>query len=91
MQPVFLGFLLAWLNEGALDVRLGVTWATGLVVMGLMQTYVHHMVFYYTMVAGWTARMAMSGLIHRKLLRLHASSLQQSSSGSHSPTPIQHN
>eukprot|EP00940_MAST-03C_sp_MAST-3C-sp2_P000992 g992.t1 len=76
-QPVLLGFFLEWLtkDEGDRDVGIGMLWAASIALVAFIQAIIHHQLYFYTMRAGWNARMAFSGLIHRKLLRLHGAAI----------------
>ena len=72
-QPVLLGFFLDWLTSGESgDVHIGLMWAGSIAFVAFVQALIHHQLYYDTMKLGWNVRIAMSGLIHRKMLRLHA-------------------
>eukprot|EP00611_Tribonema_gayanum_P009110 TRINITY_DN1883_c0_g1_i4.p1 TRINITY_DN1883_c0_g1~~TRINITY_DN1883_c0_g1_i4.p1 ORF type:complete len:1412 (-),score=345.61 TRINITY_DN1883_c0_g1_i4:192-4049(-) len=45
------------------------------------QTLVHHILFYLSMRLGWNMKMAASGMVHAKVLRLGAGALQQTTQG----------
>jgi len=47
-----------------------------LVISSFMQAVVHHQLYYITMTTGWSMRIAMTGVIHQKLLKLQSSTLQ---------------
>ena len=51
-------------------------------VVSLMQAIIHHQTFYYTMRGGWNCRIAMTGVLHNKLLKLSTASLHSASAGS---------
>ena len=93
VQPVLLGYLVRWLQEMA-DHTDGANATTGppshatgallAVTMGACsfgQAVVHHQLYMYTMRGGFNMRMAVTGLVHAKLLRLSALALQQATSG----------
>lgn len=75
-QPVLLGFFLEWLTgDDAEDVLIGLVWAGSISIVAFIQAIIHHQLYFYTMRGGWNARMAFSGLIHRKVLRLHSAAV----------------
>ena len=79
LQPLFLGKLLsALLAEDHVQQAI---FASLLIAVAFIQIFVHHALYFYTMRGGWNARMACSGLIHSKLLRLHCAEIQKASSG----------
>jgi ATP-binding cassette, subfamily C (CFTR/MRP), member 4 len=80
-QPLLLGYLLRWLAKPSREVGEGLGWAVGLMLVALVQIIVHHRLYYLTMMNGAKARIAISGVINRKLLKLNACSLMQTSSG----------
>lgn len=80
-QPVILGYMLKWMAGGARDIQTGLEWALLLSAIAFAQIYIHHAMFYFTMLSGWSCRAACQGLIHRKVLKLHLSSIEQTSSG----------
>eukprot|EP00947_MAST-08B_sp_MAST-8B-sp1_P005468 g5468.t1 len=51
-------------------IEVGLLWAAALMVCGLGQAVIHHQLYLYTMRAGWNLRIATTGLMHEKLLRL---------------------
>jgi ATP-binding cassette, subfamily C (CFTR/MRP), member 4 len=72
-QPVLLGFFLDWLtSSNSNDLYRGLIWAGSIALVAFIQALIHHQLYYDTMKLGWNVRIAMSGLIHRKMLRLHA-------------------
>ena len=78
-QPVLLGALLSWITDKThteLDPAEGFGLAAALIATSLIQVWVHHALYYFTMFSGCKARIAMSGLLHRKLLKVHSSAVQ---------------
>ncbi len=96
-QPLLLGYLLTWLtttnssttgdanmydnNNNNNSMQEGLLWGLALSSVGFIQIVVHHRLYYLTMFCGAKIRIACSGLINRKLLKLHSSSLLNASSG----------
>jgi len=78
VQPLLLRGFLHALTAGQLE-RL-YSCAAGLVLASLAQAVVHHQLYFCSMCTGWNLRIAVTGLLHWKLLRLRTSSLQSSSS-----------
>lgn len=76
-QPVLLGAFLTWLtgDTAVSDAGPGLGWAAALSATAFAQAVVHHRLYYFTMRGGFNMRMAFTGLIHRKLLKLHAAAL----------------
>ena len=76
-QPVMLGIFLEWLTSSSqiLHLSQGISIGLGLSCVALLQIYIHHLLYFYTMRGGWNARMSMTALIHRKLLTVHSGSL----------------
>jgi len=75
-QPLLVGALLDALQQDDLLALYG--FATGLVVVGLCQAVVQHQLYYVNMVTGWNLRIALTGLLHWKMLRLRSSTLESS-------------
>ena len=63
------------------DISTGMIYACALVITAILQMYIHHALYYYSMTAGWMARMSCIGLVHRKLMRTHGSSLGKETGG----------
>jgi len=75
-QPVLLQQLLRAMSSS--DPTLMYRFAGGLAVASFGQALIHHQQFFVTMTTGWNLRIAMTGLIHWKLLLLRSSSLSSS-------------
>ncbi|KAG5176755.1 hypothetical protein JKP88DRAFT_265312 [Tribonema minus] len=82
LQPVLLYQLIAWLSgAGEQAAWFGWTMAAAMGVDAIGQTLVHHILFYLSMRLGWNMKMAASGMVHAKVLRLGAGALQQTTQG----------
>jgi ATP-binding cassette subfamily C (CFTR/MRP) protein 4 len=79
-QPILIGYFIEWmLGDGPLWE--GIALGCGLVLASFAQAVVHHLLYYTTMKSGWNCRIAFTGLIHNKLLRLHSSYTSRVSTG----------
>ena len=95
-QPVILGYLAAWLTKPGVSagtasddvIYEGWALAAGLVLVSLSQAVVHHALYYYTMRGGWNVRTALTGLVHRKLMRVSCTGLQQVGAGAARRAPL---
>jgi hypothetical protein len=56
-------------------------YAVLLALFGVLQVFLHHILFFRSMRAGWQLRSATIGLINRKVLRLKGSALADTSTG----------
>ena len=81
VMPVILIFLLRSLQNLSTPARQAYEWAAILGGVGIIQTIIHHVLFYISMRLGWNWKTACLALIHRQLFRLKGSTLQQSGSG----------
>eukprot|EP00038_Savillea_parva_P031360 m.85584 g.85584 ORF g.85584 m.85584 type:complete len:1326 (-) comp9635_c0_seq3:82-4059(-) len=79
-QPILVGYFVEWML-GTQPVWHGVLLGIGLIVASFAQAITHHLLYYETMKGGWNCRIALTGLIHKKLLRLHSSFTSQVSTG----------
>lgn len=80
VQPILIGYFIEWmLGDGPL--WQGILLGLGLVLASFLQAVVHHILYYTTMKGGWNSRIAFTGLLHNKLLRLHSSYTTHVSSG----------
>lgn len=82
IQPVLLRYLLLWVVHGSVsstectgahcpaNMGHGVLLVAGFVATSLVQAVTHHQLYLYTMRGGWNLRMACTGMIHAKLLRM---------------------
>jgi ATP-binding cassette subfamily C (CFTR/MRP) protein 4 len=80
LLPVSLIFLLGALNNKSLKTE-QYQWAFIISGLSLFQSFVHHIVFYFSMKIGWNWKNACTALIHEKLFELNASTLQSSGNG----------
>eukprot|EP00937_MAST-01D_sp_MAST-1D-sp2_P003699 g3699.t1 len=87
VQPVLLGYMIKWLQEDAgtgtqAALGKGMTFAILIWLASLGQALVHHQLYMFTMRGGFNMRMAVTGLVHAKLLRLSGAALQAATAGS---------
>ena len=81
LQPLLIGPIVRFVN-GSGPARDGYLLACALAALSLVQGVTHHINFFLTMRLGWQARIGMTGVLHRKLLRVNAKALERESSSS---------
>ncbi len=73
--PVILNFLLQSLEKND-SVGTSYMWASILGGLGIVQTVTHHVLFFYSMRAGWNWKNGCTALIHDRLFYLDGGKLQ---------------
>ena len=68
-------------NSCPADTATGAMLVLGFVVTSLVQAVTHHQLYMYTMRGGWNLRMACTGMVHSKLLKMGGAELLAVSSG----------
>lgn len=89
IQPVLLRCMLRWIMHGCIDGTdnctnsdiEGALLVVAFTCTSLWQAVTHHQLYLYTMRGGWNVRMACTGVIHSKLLRMGGTELVAVSSG----------
>jgi ATP-binding cassette subfamily C (CFTR/MRP) protein 4 len=89
VQPVLLRYMLRWVMHGCVDGTAdcadgstqGALLVAAFTCTSLWQAVTHHQLYLYTMRGGWNVRMACTGIIHGKLLRMGGAELASVSSG----------
>lgn len=89
VQPVLLRYMLQWVEHGCIDGTAecksssadGALLIAAFICTSLWQAVTHHQLYMYTMRGGWNVRMACTGMIHGKLLRMGGAELLAVSSG----------
>mmetsp|Transcript_10045 Transcript_10045/g.29747 ORF Transcript_10045/g.29747 Transcript_10045/m.29747 type:complete len:259 (-) Transcript_10045:3489-4265(-) len=74
-QPVLIGPLISWIASDR-EMQEGYILAAALTVASFAQGIIHHKNFYLTMRWGWHARTGMTGVLHRKLLKVSSAALR---------------
>lgn len=77
--PLVLIYLLKALQDD--HANMAYLWAGILSILGLLQTCVHHILFYYSMKVGWNWKNATTALIYSGLYKLNKGVLQNTMSG----------
>ncbi|KAJ1449532.1 P-loop containing nucleoside triphosphate hydrolase protein [Pelagophyceae sp. CCMP2097] len=70
-----------WISTDRADVWVGALWAAALIGASLVNVTFHHGAFYMLMRGGWNCRIAVTNLMHGKLLRVKASAVAKVSTG----------
>jgi ATP-binding cassette subfamily C (CFTR/MRP) protein 4 len=78
--PISLIFFLRALQDSNAS-HLQYIWAGVISCLGLSQTLMHHILFFYSMRVGWNWRNACTALIHDQLFYLNSNVLQSSGTG----------
>ena len=74
--------LLRFLEDPGAAASVGYELATWMAAASFLQAVIHHQTFYVTMRGGWNLRIAVTGLLHAKLLRLSQAALHARDSAS---------
>ena len=82
-SPVVLFYLIEGLQETSKgeDFSRAYFYAGLLGLLGVAQTLIHHVLFFYSMRLGWNWKCALSALLYRSLFKLNAASIGQAGTG----------